>query len=90
MFYVYFTIIAFYIESKRSDDAKSSSNAAGGLSPMKEGVIRTTGGLTREEAEGGGVQPALLHSGPLLGTQSLPSCSTSHVHTVILQWNISK
>lgn len=37
------------------------------LSPTKEGNIKTTGGISREEAEGGGVQPALLHSGPLLG-----------------------
>lgn len=39
----------------------------GVLSPMKEATIKTTGGVSREEAEGGGVQPALLHSGPLLG-----------------------
>ena len=51
-------------DRNRDNDSKEDSVA---LSPTKEAVIRTTGGLTREEGEAGGVQPQLLHSGPLLG-----------------------
>lgn len=50
-------------EHKYSHD----SNSGHALSPAKEGNIKVSGGISREEAEGGGVQPALLHSGPLLG-----------------------
>jgi len=51
-------------DRNRDNDSKEDSVA---LSPTKEAVIRTTGGLTREEGEAGGVQSQLLHSGPLLG-----------------------
>lgn len=60
-------------EEKGAKNAHSSSTSTaragdrGVLSPMKEATIKTTGGVSREEAESGGVQPALLHSGPLLG-----------------------
>jgi hypothetical protein len=60
-------------ESKREEPRESKATAA--VSPAKEGVIRTTGGLTREEPEGGGVKPELLHSGPLLGTSPVPVLS---------------
>jgi hypothetical protein len=43
-----------------ASDAKASDAVA-----PKEAVIKTAGGITREEAEEGG--PALLHSGPRLG-----------------------
>jgi hypothetical protein len=55
-----------FVESKHSEEPRESK-AIAAVSPAKEGVIRTTGGLTREEPEGGGVKPELLHSGPLLG-----------------------
>lgn len=69
-------------DSADEKDAKSShstaqSSSRGGLSPMKEGTIKTTGGVSQEEAEGGGAQPAaLLHSGPLLG--NLPAFGKNH------------
>lgn len=53
--------------SEDSEEKSAKRPDRGVLSPMKEATIKTTGGVSREEAEGGGVQPALLHSGPLLG-----------------------
>ncbi len=70
------------IDSNDEKDAKSAhttaqSSSRGGLSPMREGTIKTTGGVSQEEAEGGGAQPAaLLHSGPLLG--NLPAFGKTH------------
>ena len=54
-------------KSAKAAHTTTSRGDRGVLSPMKEATIKTTGGVSREEAEGGGVQPALLHSGPLLG-----------------------
>lgn len=54
-------------EDSEEKSAKAAHRDRGVLSPLKEATIKTTGGVSREEAESGGVQPALLHSGPLLG-----------------------
>jgi hypothetical protein len=63
------------VDAKNAEHKAPAHHEAVAVAPTREAVIRNSGGTTREEAEAGGAQPALLHSGPLLGAHNLSTKS---------------